>query len=168
MICSFCEKEFPISIKIDGKRRNLCSRKYCLECSPFGFHNTTKLYKDYDSNRNGRKCIRCDIVLNDENTYKKKKYLQSFCKNCFNRHTTQRYIERKLTAIKLLGNKCCDCNGIFEYPVYDFHHLNPQEKDFNWDEVRRLKWETVLTELKKCVLLCSNCHRLRHHNARVV
>lgn len=35
-----CQKEFPISIIIDGKRRVLNKRKYCLECTPFGSHNT--------------------------------------------------------------------------------------------------------------------------------
>lgn len=39
-ICEACGEEFPGVVLIDGIRRNLGSRKYCLICSPFGFHNT--------------------------------------------------------------------------------------------------------------------------------
>lgn len=39
-ICKNCEKEFPLTIVIDGKKRILQHRKFCLTCSPFGQHNT--------------------------------------------------------------------------------------------------------------------------------
>ena len=42
-ICVKCQKEFPSWVTIEGKPRNLCSRKYCLDCSPFGSHNTKNL-----------------------------------------------------------------------------------------------------------------------------
>lgn len=41
-ICEFCGKEFKILVTIDGKQRNLGSRKRCLDCSPFGEHRTSK------------------------------------------------------------------------------------------------------------------------------
>jgi hypothetical protein len=42
-ICKKCQSEFsPIAI-IDGKRRSLYKRTFCLICSPFGSHNTTQL-----------------------------------------------------------------------------------------------------------------------------
>jgi len=39
-ICGLCGKEFKILHVIEGKVRNLGGRKYCLECSPWGSHNT--------------------------------------------------------------------------------------------------------------------------------
>ena len=42
-ICKKCQDTFPNWVTIDGKPRNLGSRKYCLECSPFGSHNTKNL-----------------------------------------------------------------------------------------------------------------------------
>ena len=44
-ICKKCNQKFPNSLKIDDKIRNLQRRKYCLNCSPFGKHNTKQLYE---------------------------------------------------------------------------------------------------------------------------
>ena len=34
--CKRCQKSFPSTVIIDGKRRSLTSRYYCLECNPYG------------------------------------------------------------------------------------------------------------------------------------
>ena len=41
--CQKCKKEFPFLVIVNGVRRNLSSRKFCLECSPFGQRNTSVL-----------------------------------------------------------------------------------------------------------------------------
>lgn len=46
--CPGCGKEFPTWVEINGVKRNLKSRKFCLECSPFGAHNTKPLLKAHD------------------------------------------------------------------------------------------------------------------------
>ena len=71
--------------------------------------------------------------------------------------------ERKLKAIDYLGGKCNDCVQTFHPAIYEFHHLNPKEKDRDPSKLLLLKWENITKELDKCVLLCANCHRLRHH-----
>lgn len=43
--CKKCGGHIPSKIIIDGKERNLCSRLFCLECSPFGEHNTKDIRK---------------------------------------------------------------------------------------------------------------------------
>jgi hypothetical protein len=74
----------------------------------------------------------------------------------------KRWIQRKHDAIKKLGDQCADCKQTYPYQVYDFHHLDPKKKDFSWTKMR-LQTQTVLdNELAKCVLLCANCHRIRH------
>jgi hypothetical protein len=74
-----------------------------------------------------------------------------------------RWRARKEEAVALMGGKCNDCGGTFPAPVYDFHHLDPSEKDMNpSDALTSVKhWKD---EIKKCVLLCANCHRMRHWN----
>jgi hypothetical protein len=42
--CVKCDNEFPFIVTVEGKKRNLKSRKYCLDCSPWGQHNTKKIH----------------------------------------------------------------------------------------------------------------------------
>ncbi len=41
--CQKCGDNFKIWETVNGKKRNLKNRQYCLNCSPFGSHNTKKL-----------------------------------------------------------------------------------------------------------------------------
>jgi len=68
---------------------------------------------------------------------------------------------KKLKAIDLLGGKCVVC-GEDDHSVLDFHHKKSQEKN---DSIRTLKyyrWSILKEEVKKCELLCGNCHTKLH------
>jgi hypothetical protein len=65
-------------------------------------------------------------------------------------------------AVDLFGNKCHDCNGSFPDACYDFHHVSG-DKDDNVKAFLRRSFKAALKELQKCVLLCANCHRVRHY-----
>lgn len=72
----------------------------------------------------------------------------------------------KKRGIEALGGKCCNCGQTFEICCYDFHHLEPDQKDFaiSSKQTNGAKtWNKVRDELKKCALLCANCHRLLHY-----
>jgi hypothetical protein len=42
----------------------------------------------------------------------------------------------------------------------EFHHPDASEKDFTISA--KASWEAILPELRKTILLCSNCHREVH------
>jgi len=109
------------------------------------------------------KCTTCKVELNEVNAYRKGARLNSRCKECFNAYCTQRWLNRKIEAIKYKGNCCYDCKQTFPYPVYDFHHLDPILKDMDWNKMRLVTDDKLKSELDKCILLCSNCHRMRHY-----
>lgn len=69
----------------------------------------------------------------------------------------------RMKAIKLAGGKCAKC-GYNKYPeVLEFHHKDPSKKDFNISMKGHCRsWKRVSNEIKKCVLLCANCHREVH------
>ena len=48
----------------------------------------------------------------------------------------------------------------------DFHHKNPEEKKFHIGRGIGLRYnkERILEEIKKCIIVCSNCHREIHYN----
>ena len=62
---------------------------------------------------------------------------------------------------------CADCGYDKEAVALDFDHLVPSEKKFNISQsIIRQPWESVLAEIAKCQVVCSNCHRVREHNRR--
>ena len=70
----------------------------------------------------------------------------------------------KRSYIEYMGSECVMCGLLFDgknAAVFDFHHVDPSQKECNFGGNNR-KLETVKTELDKCVLVCSNCHRLLH------
>lgn len=61
---------------------------------------------------------------------------------------------------------CVEC-GNDDYRVIDFHHRNPEEKDFSISWISRFGFSDknlikMLNEVDKCDTLCANCHRILH------
>lgn len=46
----------------------------------------------------------------------------------------------------------------------DLHHINPEEKEDDPSNFRYRSFKKFLEEAKKCIVLCSNCHRKLHAN----
>ena len=112
-------------------------------------------------------CPGCEENKDDSCFNTSKGRLQSLCKPCFVRYTTNRYLWMKIRAIKYKGDECQECGYSKCHAAMEFHHLNPDEKDFEWSKLRKRSWEGIKHELDKCVLLCSNCHREAHFDKRV-
>lgn len=58
---------------------------------------------------------------------------------------------------------CTDCGILFPYYVMDFDHLGDKDNDINYlSSTGRIG--ALKEEIKKCEVVCSNCHRIRTHN----
>ena len=81
-------------------------------------------------------------------------------------HKARSVARRKDNKVKLIeyyGNRCFDCGNTFPACVYDFHHLDPKIKERGFGLISTCSWERVCREIiPKCIMLCSNCHRVRH------
>ncbi len=99
----------------------------------------------------------CDKVL----TGKQKRFCSIKCKNKFNVDLLRKNL--KIKALDYKGGKCERC-GYCKCPrALQFHHLDPSEKDFGIScKGYTRPWETIRTELDKCLLLCANCHAEVH------
>lgn len=70
----------------------------------------------------------------------------------------------KRALVVAFGNKCYCCGQSYPECVYDFHHINPEEKEFGIACGGSTKAkEKIAHEAKKCIMVCSNCHRLIEH-----
>ena len=65
--------------------------------------------------------------------------------------------------VEYKGGKCCICGYNKNLAALDFHHKNPLTKDFELSYYSRKNWESIVLELDKCLLLCSNCHKELHN-----
>jgi hypothetical protein len=75
-----------------------------------------------------------------------------------------RGLKRKIQIVEMLGGKCENCGYNKNIAAFDFHHVNPKEKDYQLDmrKLSNTRFDKLLEEVKKCKLLCSNCHREFH------
>lgn len=86
--------------------------------------------------------------------------LKNKCRECQNEYARdyqrQRYEQRKIEALSLLGGVCVDCGSDEDL---QFDHVDPKTK---FTEVSMMlskySWKRIKQELDKCVLRCPPCH----------
>ncbi len=76
----------------------------------------------------------------------------------------------KERCVESMGGKCYICGYSKCVNALEFHHLDPKEKDFGISSTRAnpKSWDKIVDELKKCILLCSNCHQEVHANMAIL
>jgi hypothetical protein len=67
-----------------------------------------------------------------------------------------------------LGGECCICGYNRCIRSLAAHHVDPEAKDFNISQAKCIAWEKTVIELRKCVLLCHNCHGEVHEGIVIV
>ena len=113
-------------------------------------------------------CTKCgkELPIEDFNWRSKENGTRrSECKTCHTNFMKEIYENKKKTVSEIKKNlKCAKCGEEREYCL-DFHHVDPNEKE---NTIARMtsnnyRLDTVLDEIKKCIVLCSNCHREFHY-----
>mgnify|MGYP000591959595 CR=1 FL=1 len=110
--------------------------------------------------------ITCQKLLSG----KQKKYCSKKCKNDALNPVLQKYslqkekgFERKLKLLETFGSKCSVCGYDNNYAALCFHHTRDKTFGIDLRQCSNTKWETLVEEAKKCVVMCHNCH-MEHHN----
>jgi len=121
------------------------------------------------------KCRVCNIALRiDSKTdickkcyvkeyYKKNKKLMVLRSLLYNK---RKKLKNKQKALNLFNNKCNKCGLLYNnrnISVFDFHHIKDKNPKICKDLFQN-KWNIIEKEIKNCILLCSNCHRMEHSN----
>lgn len=99
----------------------------------------------------------CKLCNNKYKDYQGKN--RSRCGSC---NTKIRRFRAKAAAVKHLGGKCTKCGWTSDQAAFQFHHTEPNKKDFIIGNVANKNWEKIKIELNKCILLCANCHSIKH------
>jgi len=69
---------------------------------------------------------------------------------------------KKIKAVKMLGGECKNCHTKDLF-VLTFHHMR-DDKEYLISNILKGRWSIVEKEIKKCELLCCNCHIELHCN----
>lgn len=130
-------------------------------------------------------CGKCKKDLEDNKFSKRNKGnshgLQAWCKKCSNANRRKDYFKNQEREIKVRKDRkdsireflveyksklfCAIC-GENHPATLDFHHVNPEEKDFRMADAVKDGYsiKKILEEIQKCQVLCANCHRKLHYN----
>lgn len=70
----------------------------------------------------------------------------------------------KARIVEAMGGCCQICNYNKCNNALELHHIDPTQKELSFSKIRAnpISWEKIVEELKKSVLLCSNCHKEVH------
>jgi ribosomal protein L31 len=75
---------------------------------------------------------------------------------------------RKFNLLKAMRG-CYDCGGFFPPEAMDWDHRPGTEKLFHVsDSFGTRNFESIVDEIAKCDLVCSNCHRVRTKKRKVL
>ena len=68
----------------------------------------------------------------------------------------------KKALLNYAGGKCQRCGYDKCARALEFHHLDPNEKDFGISTSLSRDIDALKAEADKCILLCANCHAELH------
>src|SRR5205823_6632802 len=79
-----------------------------------------------------------------------------------NRERRQRL--REFIWNQKMGCACAHC-GVSDPRVRDFHHNGDSKKEESLSKFASKNWgeKRILEEIRKCIVLCANCHRILHY-----
>jgi len=137
-----CGKYIPNSRMIDGKKRNLQNRTKCLDCLPFGSSHYNMKTEEERKFANNKKSQKHYQRLKEELGKDPVRLIRE---------------GRKYELVQAIGGKCQICGYNRLIRNLAFHHLHAKEFDIS-SRAFQFSPEKILNEVKKCVLVCHNCH----------
>jgi hypothetical protein len=141
--CDACGSRFSARRLIEGKIRPLYNRRFCLACSPFNLHNTSKTPPG----------VVAPAELAAVRRRRKSASMYRYQKR------QRRLVKAELVSMR--GGRCERCGYDGTLAALEFHHRDASSKTFEIGNSSASR-ERRIAEAAKCDLLCATCHRARH------
>ena len=120
-------------------------------------------------------CKKCTDGHNKEARHKYDQYYKEYrAKNKQRQSELSKvhYIDKHVQWVALIETKvelkCEHCGYDEHFAALDFHHTDKSAKETTIHSIMKSgrptekRWEQMQKELAKCIVLCSNCHRVEH------
>lgn len=149
-ICPVCDQSF----------RGRAKRVYCSdEC---------KYINKYPPKKNRVPkpgiCVKCGVsYIGTRNKYCSDKCFGEACAARRQRARSSDLESNKRLVQKAKNRPCMDCGNSYPHYVMDLHHRDPADKVGAVSAMVSGSYSLLAAEVRKCDVLCSNCHRIRHH-----
>lgn len=132
--------------------------KFCKSCQ------TEKPHTDFNTNKSRKDglqtyCKICSRLKQKHDYLTNPKRRESVAKS---RDDNYRY-NRRLVEVYKRRCGCILCNETTT-ACLDFHHIDPSTKDIEVSILVGMSLTRLKDEIRKCVILCANCHRKVHAN----
>lgn len=85
------------------------------------------------------------------------------CRKCSSDAVQRARRKLKAQLVEYKGGKCEICGYDKCISALEFHHPNPDEKEFQISNCNIKSFERLKKEVDKCILVCSNCHKELHY-----
>jgi len=114
-----------------------------------------------------KQCSTCKNIYPIEKFYRAgltkggKPRFSNECIRCRKQREHNRYIEL-FTELSKYKIECVHC-GIRKPYLLEFHHRDPNAKEFTIGSWRKHNKELILKEISQCDTLCKNCHAEFHY-----
>ena len=125
-----------------------------------------------------KKCNKCQTTKSLTEFAKQLKGRAHICKACMNKYSKQyrqrpafktkranRRVAKKQQLMQLLGVTSCSRCPENHLVCLDFHHTEDNKEHSVCTLLKdgKASFALALEEARKCIVLCSNCHRKEHH-----
>jgi hypothetical protein len=163
-MCKKCGNEIPKKTVVNGITIYASQRNFCLVCVPID--KNKKLGVDnviLKDDKKFRVCDKCEkeLELNEENFHKRSRgdFFRK-CRKCEQQRIRKGRSRNKKFVVDYMGGRCIRCGYNRCYQALELHHKDGEIKEYTLSSFSyNLNNEEVVKELKKCILLCANCHR---------
>lgn len=166
-VCVYCQQEY-IAVETHGigRRQKYCSARCRLR--DWQKHNPEKCSAYNKKHRLATTiviCRHCNQPIPNEKRKMGKIYCSNECLRVAYLKAQRKFREKVHSAYRKFkeGMGCTSCGYNKSGGSLDFHHI--EDKDFRIDA--RRWWHNspiVQAEMRRCVLLCKNCHYELHHS----
>lgn len=155
LVCISCGKEKE---KSEFYKKWRGSEHYSKECSECTKKRTKqqreKIMSDPKLLEEHRKKAR-----ERQREYRKKRTEEQKSRDLKNQYS---FVEKRRNWIDDLKAPCYKCGETRRYLI-QWHHIDPSKKEFAISSGCTQSKERILSETKKCLCLCANCHMEFHH-----
>ena len=121
-------------------------------------------------------CKNCSAIINSKRSYcdeclshgfgiKKSQYTEEQLSELKKNYVVNFRRKVKAELVTYKGGHCEKCGYDKCTDALEFHHIDPSQKDFSISG-RSLSFERLKSEVDKCILVCSNCHKEIHFEQR--